>query len=82
MRPPHDSGGFGHLPDTVAGVMNPLPALTKLTLARPRWRIHVSTPNGIRTRAATLRGWCPGPLDDGGQGGSRDSRELHKRNRL
>src|SRR5690606_34551889 len=26
------------------------------------------TPNGIRTRAATLRGWCPRPLDDGGQG--------------
>src|SRR5690606_13197236 len=24
------------------------------------------TPNGIRTRAATLRGWCPRPLDDGG----------------
>ena len=23
------------------------------------------TPNGIRTRAATLRGWCPRPLDDG-----------------
>ena len=29
---------------------------------------HVlSTPNGIRTRVATLRGWCPRPLDDGGQ---------------
>ena len=25
-----------------------------------------STPNGIRTRAATLKGWCPRPLDDGG----------------
>src|SRR5687768_14529747 len=24
-----------------------------------------SSPNGIRTRAATLRGWCPRPLDDG-----------------
>ncbi len=23
------------------------------------------SPNGIRTRAATLRGWCPRPLDDG-----------------
>jgi hypothetical protein len=22
-------------------------------------------PNGIRTRAATLKGWCPRPLDDG-----------------
>ena len=26
----------------------------------------LSTPNGIRTRAATLKGWCPRPLDDGG----------------
>ena len=25
----------------------------------------VGSPNGIRTRAATLRGWCPRPLDDG-----------------
>jgi hypothetical protein len=24
-------------------------------------------PNGIRTRAAALKGRCPGPLDDGGQ---------------
>ena len=28
-----------------------------------------SAPNGIRTRAAALKGRCPGPLDDGG---SRD----------
>ena len=26
----------------------------------------IRTPNGIRTRAATLKGWCPRPLDDGG----------------
>ena len=26
-----------------------------------------STPNGIRTRVATLKGWSPGPLDDGGR---------------
>ena len=25
----------------------------------------LGSPNGIRTRAATLRGWCPRPLDDG-----------------
>src|SRR5579875_3519364 len=25
-------------------------------------------PNGIRTRAAALKGRCPGPLDDGGPG--------------
>ncbi len=28
--------------------------------------INYRTPNGIRTRAATLKGWCPRPLDDGG----------------
>ena len=31
-----------------------------------RIRSFLSTPNGIRTRAATLKGWCPRPLDDGG----------------
>src|SRR5580700_839835 len=25
------------------------------------------SPNGIRTRVATLRGWCPRPLDDGAE---------------
>ncbi len=29
-------------------------------------RLQCRTPNGIRTRAATLKGWCPRPLDDGG----------------
>ncbi len=29
---------------------------------------HLSTPNGIRTRATTLKGWRPRPLDDGGKG--------------
>ncbi len=29
--------------------------------------VPTSTPNGIRTRAATLKGWCPRPLDDGGR---------------
>jgi len=24
-----------------------------------------SSPNGVRTRVSTLRGWCPSPLDDG-----------------
>ena len=32
----------------------------------PVRRAAKRTPNGIRTRAATLRGWCPWPLDDGG----------------
>ena len=25
----------------------------------------LSSPNGVRTRVSTLRGWCPRPLDDG-----------------
>ncbi len=25
------------------------------------------SPNGVRTRASTLRGWCPRPLDDGAE---------------
>ena len=36
------------------------------TSPRDQWR-YVRTPNGIRTRAATLKGWCPRPLDDGGK---------------
>ena len=27
--------------------------------------VRVGSPNGVRTRVSTLRGWCPGPLDDG-----------------
>ena len=27
------------------------------------------SPNGIRTRVFTLRGWCPRPLDDGAKHG-------------
>ena len=29
----------------------------------------VRSPNGIRTRVSTLRGWCPRPLDDGAPSG-------------
>jgi hypothetical protein len=36
--------------------------LQKMTFTRN----FLCTPNGIRTRAATLKGWCPRPLDDGG----------------
>ena len=25
------------------------------------------SPNGVRTRVSTLRGWCPRPLDDGAE---------------
>ncbi len=30
-------------------------------------RPYCCAPNGIRTRVATLKGWSPGPLDDGDQ---------------
>src|SRR4051812_43840957 len=26
---------------------------------------YLRSPNGVRTRVSTLRGWCPRPLDDG-----------------
>src|SRR6202166_1477711 len=35
------------------------------TRARVRRARTASSPNGIRTRVSTLRGWCPRPLDDG-----------------
>src|SRR5580658_6221210 len=38
-----------------------------------RWLAASSAPNGIRTRAAALKGRCPRPLDDGGADG-RDRR--------
>ncbi len=39
---------------------------TKILAIKGFWADFQSTPNGIRTRAATLKGWCPRPLDDGG----------------
>jgi hypothetical protein len=32
----------------------------------PGHRVTLRAPNGIRTRAAALKGRCPRPLDDGG----------------
>ena len=40
--------------------------LNGLAVLRLAVLTHYRTPNGIRTRAATLKGWCPRPLDDGG----------------
>ena len=34
------------------------------TAPRPANR-SAGSPNGVRTRVSTLRGWCPRPLDDG-----------------
>jgi hypothetical protein len=41
----------------------------RCVLSRPTRCGRRSSPNGIRTRAATLRGWCPRPLDDGASSG-------------
>ena len=41
-------------------------AVLLLAVFRLAVLINYRTPNGIRTRAATLKGWCPRPLDDGG----------------
>src|SRR5580700_3907386 len=41
---------------------------TLISLARLTGsRLIFCSPNGIRTRVATLRGWCPWPLDDGAE---------------
>src|SRR4051794_32412261 len=40
---------------------------TLVCVARGTCGDRPRTPNGIRTRAATLKGWCPRPLDDGGK---------------
>jgi hypothetical protein len=43
-----------------------------LNLARVRAGVlacsFLGSPNGVRTRVSTLRGWCPRPLDDGTAG--------------
>ena len=47
----------GQTADKPCQLPKPIPQLTR------------SSPNGIRTRVATLRGWCPRPLDDGAERG-------------
>jgi hypothetical protein len=37
----------------------------RLEMSALTWTL-ICTPNGVRTRVSTLRGWCPRPLDDGG----------------
>jgi hypothetical protein len=44
---------------TWAGDVPDFDTIPRLTWTFPR------SPNGIRTRVSTLRGWCPWPLDDG-----------------
>src|SRR5579871_4411588 len=38
---------------------------TLITLVAQMGSSAFCSPNGIRSRVATLRGWCPRPLDDG-----------------
>ena len=42
---------------------------TKATIAYKYGIKESGAPNGIRTRAAALKGRCPRPLDDGGADG-------------
>jgi hypothetical protein len=44
-------------------------------LRRLRAGLPERAPNGIRTRAAALKGRCPGPLDDGGLRPPEEARE-------
>src|SRR6185437_6235182 len=50
-----------------------LSATQKLSSRPLNWYLLCS-PNGIRTRVATLRGWCPRPLDDGAERWSHAAR--------
>ena len=43
----------------------------------PPTRASAGSPNGVRTRVSTLRGWCPRPLDDGANG-RREPREARR----
>jgi hypothetical protein len=45
-----------------------VPRFSHCDISGPPLRVktQTSTPNGIRTRAAALKGRCPRPLDDGG----------------
>src|ERR1700728_1404668 len=42
-------------------------SMASLTSNVPSDLVFLCSPNGIRTRVATLRGWCPWPLDDGAE---------------
>jgi hypothetical protein len=54
-----------------AGYLRDIGRLSRLSTSPPPLRhaadlrVLACSPNGIRTRASTLRGWCPRPLDDG-----------------
>ena len=57
-RRPHKSGPRRGQPHAVHQMGQAQPV-------RPKGSRPQSSPNGIRTRVSTLRGWCPWPLDDG-----------------
>ena len=38
--------------------------------------LEFGVPNGIRTRVATLKGWCPRPLDDGDVGAVKSGHDI------
>src|SRR5207302_394619 len=57
-----DCGSPSRAPGTLPGTCRSGTRVVHQMGSRPS-----GTPNGIRTRAATLKGWCPRPLDDGGR---------------
>ena len=61
----------GKLPGTLPVAPNIQPSRWGKAENRPFFRLFPAVsgvPNGIRTRAAALKGRCPGPLDDGDSG--------------
>jgi hypothetical protein len=53
-------------PDNLAVTFSARSRRGRVVVFDPQGLAHASTPNGIRTRAAALKGRCPRPLDDGG----------------
>ena len=58
------AGGDGPRVSSTSSAATSATADEAARASRVRLR-HARSPNGVRTRVSTLRGWCPRPLDDG-----------------
>ena len=54
------------------GRVNAKRTVTQVVTGAPPTAEIPGSPNGVRTRVSTLRGWCPRPLDDGTAPSSSD----------
>ncbi len=63
----HHTGSPGSVTASVGNSAQVEGNCDQANLARQTGSSSFCSPNGIRTRVATLRGWCPRPLDDGAE---------------